>query len=234
MKISVVIPAFNEEKNIAKVIKTVKKYNNFDELIVVDNNSTDRTREIAISLGVKTISCKKQGKGYAMEVGLKEAIGDVIVFIDGDICNYRNGFINDLVEPIVKYKADFVKSSFEREGGRVTELVAKPLIELTFPKLSKYKQPLSGIIAGKKKLFKKILFEKDYGVDVGILIDMYLLKVRIKQVDIGSIKNDSQNWKDLIIMAKQVATAIIKRVNISAIQSLKTLKNVNYNKKRVQ
>lgn len=226
MKTSVIIPALNEEKCIAKVIKRIKESTLVDEIIVVDNNSTDKTNEIANSLGVKTIICSKKGKGYAMEAGLKIATGDIIVFADADIQNYQKGFIDDMITPILNKKADFVKSSFEREGGRVTELVAKPLLELLFPKLSKFDQPLSGIIAGKKKLFSKIKFEKDYGVDVGILIDVYKEKARIKQVNIGKIKNDSKNWKDLIGMAKQVSTAILKRADIGKKLNIKTVKRM--------
>jgi glycosyltransferase involved in cell wall biosynthesis len=215
MKISVILPALNEEKNIAKVLKNIKDNNNVDEIIVVDNNSTDNTGNIAREMGAKVILCKKRGKGYAMEAGLEVAQGDIVAFVDADICNYKKGFINLLTDPIVNKKADFVKSTFEREGGRVTELVAKPLIDITFPKLSKFDQPLSGIIAGKKRLLKKITFEKDYGVDIGILIDMYLNKAKIKQVNIGHITNDSQDWKSLIGMSKQVSGAILRRAYIS-------------------
>ncbi len=223
MKISVIIPALNEEKNLAKVINIVKTCDKVNEIVVVDNNSTDNTNKIARECGAKTVLCKKRGKGYAMELGLKESTGDVVVFIDGDICNYKKNFINDLVAPILNYKADFVKASFERTGGRVTELVAKPLLEIGFPKLTKYNQPLSGIIAGKRKIFNKITFEKDYGVDIGILIDIYLLKARIKQVDIGRIKNDSQDWKALIKMAKEVSQAIVKRIESQQLLMLESL-----------
>lgn len=226
MKISVVIPAFNEEKNIAKVIKIVQECKIANEIIVVDNNSTDNTSNISKEMDARTVFCKKQGKGYAMETGIKYATGDIIVFIDGDICNYKKGFINDLVEPLLTRKADFVKSSFERSGGRVTELVAKPLLEITFPKLKKFDQPLSGIIAGKKKLFEKIKLDKDYGVDVGILIDFYRLKVRMKQVNIGKIKNDSQDWKSLIKMSKEVSGAIIRRSTNNSIPELDKALNI--------
>lgn len=211
MKISIVIPAFNEEKHIAKVIQIVNECKIADEIIVVDNNSTDNTSSIASSLGAKVVFCKKQGKGYAMETGIKNVNGDIIVFLDGDIKNYKKGFINNLVEPIINRKADFVKATFERSGGRVTELVAKPLLELTYPRLSKFEQPLSGIIAVKTKLIKQIKLDKDYGVDIGILIDLYNLKAKIKQVSIGKITNDSQDWRSLIKMSKQVSSAIIKR-----------------------
>lgn len=210
-KISVIIPALNEEKYIGQVIKIVKNCKLIDEIIVVDNNSTDKTSEIARNLGVKTLLCENRGKGYAMEMGLENASGNIVVFADGDICNYQPDFLEKMIDPIINEQADFVKSSFERTGGRVTELVAKPLLELTFPALAKFEQPLSGIIAGKKEVFKHITFEKDYGVDIGILIDVYNQNFNITQVKIGSIKNDSQNWKNLIEMAKQVSKAILKR-----------------------
>jgi len=212
-KISVLIPALNEEKNIAKVISCIKNINIVDEIIVIDNNSTDKTGMIAKSLGVKTILCEKRGKGYGMEFGIKHASNDIIVFVDGDICNYSEDFINKLVEPILNRNCEFVKSNFTRDGGRVTELVAKPLLQLLFPELSKYEQPLSGIIAGRKDFFESLDLEKDYGIDVGILIDAHLLKVNMEQVNIGYIENDYQDWRDLVAMSKQVAKAILKRTN---------------------
>lgn len=212
-KVSVLIPALNEEKNISTVINCIKKINIVDEIIVIDNNSSDDTNKIAKSLGVKTILCKQRGKGYAMEHGIKHATHDIIVFVDADISNYSENFIDKLVEPILKRDCDLVKSNFTRDGGRVTELVAKPLLELLFPGLKKYEQPLSGIVAGKKDFFKSLNFEKDYGIDIGILIDAHLLNAKVEEVHIGDIKNDSQDWKDLKNMAKQVSKAILKRTN---------------------
>ena len=214
MKISVVIPAYNEEKFIEKVISAVKKCEKIDEIIVVDNNSSDNTNKIAKENGAITVFCKRQGKGYAIEKGIKVATGDIIAFVDGDICNYKKNFLCELLKPIVNNEADFVKASFERTGGRVTELVAKPLIELLFPKLSYLDQPLSGIMAGKTSLLRKITLNKDYGVDVGILIDVYKMNAKIQQVSIGKIKNDSQDWHSLTKMAKEVAAAIISRSKI--------------------
>jgi len=209
--VSVIIPALNEEKNIAKVISKIKDLSVISEIIIVDNNSTDKTKEIAESFGITPLLCEKRGKGYAMEYGLKHAKGEYILFMDADICNYNENFIEKMLEPIIKDNYDFVKSTFKREGGRVTELVAKPLLELTFPKLTRFHQPLSGIIAGKKSLFEQIEFEKDYGVDIGILIDFYKLNAKMTEVNIGKITNDSQSWKDLTHMARQVTKAILKR-----------------------
>lgn len=209
--VSVVIPARNEAKHIAKVINVVKKTKNVNEIIVINNNSSDNTKEIAEKNGAIVYDCKKVGKGNAMTLGKTVATGDIILFIDADIDNYSENFIDKMVEPIINENYDFVKSTFERSGGRVTNLVAKPLLELTFPKLNKYSQPLSGIIAGKKSFFDKLVFEKDYGVDIGILIDAHKLKSKIAEVNIGKIKNDSQDWKNLADMSKQVTKAILKR-----------------------
>lgn len=213
-KLTVIIPAFNEQKCIKKVVRLVKKNENVDEIIVVDNNSTDATAMLAEKEGAKVVFCKEQGKGYAMEKGLKEAKNEIVVFIDADINNYSKDVIGKLAEPIVNEEADFVKSMFERTGGRVTELVAKPLLEILFPEIYKFSQPLSGMIAGKKSLLSKIEFEKDYGVDIGILLDMIQINVTIKEIHIGKIKNHSQQWRNLEKMSREVMNAIIKRYRI--------------------
>lgn len=212
--VSVIIPAFNEQKCIRKVIRLVKKNENVNEIIVVDNNSTDATAMLAEKEGAKVVFCKDQGKGYAMEKGLQEAKNESIVFIDADINNYSKDVIEKLAEPIVNGEADFVKSLFERTGGRVTELVAKPLLDILFPEIHKFSQPLSGMIAGKKSLLSKIEFEKDYGVDIGILLDMIQMNVKIQEIHIGKIKNHSQQWKNLEKMSREVMNAIIKRYRI--------------------
>lgn len=209
--LSVIIPARNEEKHIKKVIKIVKKSLNVNEIIVVDNNSSDKTAMIAEKEGAKVVFCKEQGKGFAMEKGLKEAQNEIIVFIDADINNYSKDLIEKLSDPIVNEEAEFVKSAFERTGGRVTELVAKPLLDIMFPEIYKFSQPLSGMIAGKKSVLAKIEFEKDYGVDIGILLDMIQMNLKIKEVHIGTIRNESQQWKNLEKMSREVMNAIIKR-----------------------
>ena len=210
-KLTVVIPARNEEMHIANVIKNIQKCELVSEILVVNNNSKDNTRKLALEHGARVINCKKVGKGYAMEMGIKYASGDLILFADADIDNYNENFVNKMITPLLKNRCDFVNSTFKRKSGRVTNLVAKPLLELTFPELCKYNQPLSGIIAGKKEFFEQIIFEKDYGVDIGILIDLYNMGVRIREVNIGSIENDSQDWKNLIDMSRQVTAAILKR-----------------------
>lgn len=211
--ISVIIPAYNEEENIKTVINICKNNDNVDEIIVVNNLSTDKTEEIAKSEGARVVFCGQKGKGYAMEKGIKEAKNDCIVFLDGDIKDYRTDVIELLANPILEEKADFVKAGFEREHGRVTFLVAQPLLSIVFPNMKKYEQPLSGMIAGKKEFFEKFEFEKDYGVDIGILLDMISLKAKIEEVHIGKIENVSKDWRLLQAMCTEVMRAILKRSN---------------------
>lgn len=213
-KISVIIPAYNEEDNITTVIEKTKKNKNVQEIIVVNNLSTDRTEELARKAGAKVVNCNMQGKGYAMEEGMKIVQNDIIVFLDADIPGYSENIIYKLTQPIIENNIDFVKSTFDREGGRVTELVAKPLLKLLFPEFEKFTQPLSGMIAGKKQIFEKLQFEKDYGVDIGILIDVVNMKFSIEEVKIGSIQNKSKEWKSLEKMSREVMQTILKRKNI--------------------
>lgn len=211
--VSVIIPAFNEEENIATVIKKVKKCKYVKEIMVVNNLSTDRTEEISLREGAKVVQCNEQGKGYAMDVGIKKAQNDVIVFLDADIADYTENIVDKLIEPIINRNVDFVKATFDRDGGRVTELVAKPLLKLLFPELQVYSQPLSGMIAGKKVIFEKLQLEKDYGVDIGILLDVVKMNVIIEEVKIGKIKNVSKEWRALEKMSTEVMRAILKRSN---------------------
>lgn len=210
---SVIIPAHNEEKTILKVIKLVKANNIVDEIIVVNNLSTDNTAKIAKEAGCTVIECNQKGKGYAMEEGLKYAKNEIVIFLDADISNYDKKLVDKLAEPIFNGQAEFVKSMFERSGGRVTELVAKPMLDILFPNIYKFSQPLSGMIAGKKSILSKIEFEKDYGVDIGILIDMSQMGVKIEEVHIGKLKNVSQPWQALEKMSKEVMNAMLKRAN---------------------
>lgn len=210
-RVTVIIPAYNEEENIVNVINLSKNCKYVSEIIVVDNLSTDNTHQLALEQNVTVVNCNSQGKGFAMEAGLAHATNDIIVYLDADIANYGDDVILKLITPIVSENIDFVKSTFDRDGGRVTELVAKPLLKILYPDMHYYSQPLSGMIAGKKDLFKNIVFEKDYGVDIGILLDMVKQNCTIREVHIGYLKNDQKGWKSLENMSEQVMRAILKR-----------------------
>ena len=211
--ISVIIPALNEEKTIGNVVKFCLADPLVAEVIVVDDKSTDNTSQVAIKSGAKVILSDKRGKGISMKDGIMQAYNELVVFLDGDIDPYPEKTIRNLVNPILDGKADFVKGAFARNAGRVTELVAKPLLTILFPGLSYFSQPLSGMIAGKKSFFKKVDFFNDYGVDIGLLIDMYLMKARVTEVNIGYIENKSKPWEALGKMSKEVSRAIIRKAH---------------------
>lgn len=209
--ITVIIPTLNEEAHIASVIKFAKAEPNVSEVIVVDDKSMDQTVPIALQCGAKVITSTKLGKGASMKDGILYSTNEIIVFLDGDIDPYPPNTIKMLAGPIICGEADFVKSSFSRNAGRVTELVAKPILSIFYPELLKFNQPLSGMIAGKKSLFQKLDFREDYGVDIGILIDMHLMNARIMDVEIGYIENNSKPWQELGKMSKEVSQAIISK-----------------------
>ena len=211
--ISVIIPALNEGNTISNVVKVCLAEPLVSEVIVVDDKSDDDTVNKAFESGAKVIISDIRGKGFSMKDGIRKAYNDIIVFLDGDIDPYPENTIRKLVNPILDNKADFVKGAFARNAGRVTELVAKPLLNILFPGLNHFSQPLSGMIAGKKSLFNKIDFFNDYGVDIGILIDMYLMKARVAEVNIGYIENKSKPWEALGEMSKEVSRAIIRKAH---------------------
>jgi glucosyl-3-phosphoglycerate synthase len=214
--ITVIIPALNEEKTIRAVIQQAKRSELVTEIIVVDDFSVDNTVAEARKEGpgVRIISSTQVGKGDSMREGMMMASNEILVFLDADIPNYTADIVEKLTQPLIRDEADFVKSYFERQGGRVTEIMVKPMLEFFFPHLLRFKQPLSGMIAGKKSIFQKVEFDNDYGVDIGLLIDMHNVRARIKEVCIGEVEHDVQPLNVLGRMAKQMANAIFKRVNI--------------------
>ncbi len=209
--VTVIIPTLNEAKTIGNIVRFCLENPIVSEVIVVDDNSEDDTVSIALAAGAKIINSKIRGKGISMKEGVQMARNAILVFLDGDIDPYPNDTINLLATPLTDNEADFVKATFARNAGRVTELVAKPLLNIYFPGLSGFSQPLSGMIAGRKHFFQRIDFFNDYGVDIGILIDMYLMKARIKEVNIGYIENNSKPWESLGKMSKEVSRAIIAK-----------------------
>lgn len=213
--ISVIIPALNEANTIASVVKFCLGHPLVNEVIVVDDKSTDETVLLAQQAGATVIISQTRGKGISMKEGIDASTNDIIVFLDADIDPYPENTISDLTESILLDEADFVKGSFARNAGRVTELVAKPLLNIFFPGVSNFKQPLSGMIAGKKNFFSRIEFFNDYGVDIGILLDMYLMQARIKEVNIGYIENKSKPWEALGKMSSEVSKAIIAKARMS-------------------
>ena len=209
--VSIVIPAYNEEATVAKVVSVALKLSYVTEVIVVDDGSTDRTVEEAESAGATVIShIMNEGKGSAIKTGFKNSHGNIVAFIDADISNFTSEKIDKIIRPILEDQTDITKTKFARESGRVTELTAKPLLGFFFPELN-YEQPLSGQFAGKRSALNKIRFEKDYGVDVGIVLDADVHGIKILEVDIGDISHDMSPLADLNKMANEVVRTIIDR-----------------------
>lgn len=212
-KVSVIIPAYNEEDTVAKVVEVVRNVSFVDEIIVVNDGSSDKTKEEAIKAGAIVINHEtNKGKGEALYTGYKQAECDVIAFIDADIYNLTSKKVESMIMPILLGDAEITKTKFSRVSGRVTELTAKPLLNFFFPEIS-FEQPLSGQFAARKSTLRKINFEKDYGVDVGIVIDADVLGISIMEIDIGEIEHDMSPLSDLNLMANEVVRTIISRAN---------------------
>ena len=224
--VSVVIPAYNEEATVAQVVSVARTLDYVDEVIVVDDGSSDRTVEEAEGAGATVIShITNEGKGSAIKTGFKNSHGDIVAFIDADISNFTSSKIDKIIRPILEDKTDITKTKFARESGRVTELTAKPLLSFFFPELN-YEQPLSGQFAGKRSALNKIKFEKDYGVDVGIVLDADVHGISILEVDIGDISHDMSPLADLNKMANEVVRTIIDRaVDYGRVTMMDTLGN---------
>jgi len=212
-KVSVIVPAYNEEDTVAKVVQVVRNVSFVDEIIVVNDGSSDKTEEEAIKAGAIVINHEtNKGKGEALYTGYKQAECDVIAFIDADIYNLTSKKVESMIMPILLGDAEITKTKFSRVSGRVTELTAKPLLNFFFPEIS-FEQPLSGQFAARKSTLRKINFEKDYGVDVGIVIDADVLGISIMEIDIGEIEHDMSPLSDLNLMANEVVRTIISRAN---------------------
>jgi glucosyl-3-phosphoglycerate synthase len=239
LTISVGLPALNEEKTIGLVIKRVKsalmdRYPLIDQLLVIDSASTDRTVEIAEELGVPVQLHRDilpevgthVGKGEALWKSLHALDGDIVAWIDTDIRNIQPRFVYGLLGPLLREeRIHYVKGFYQRPikegdrllaegGGRVTELLARPLINLFFPELSGIIQPLSGEYAGRRSLLERMPFFTGYAVETGLLIDILEADglTAMGQVDLERRIHRNQPLLNLSQMSFVILQAAIRKL----------------------
>lgn len=237
--ISLALPALNEEETVGHVIRTVKRALMdqaplLDEIVLIDSDSTDRTREIAEKLGVPVYVHQqllpelgaRRGKGEALWKSLLVTRGDIIAWIDTDIVNIHPRFVYGVLGPLLlNPRIQFTKGFYRRPlrvgekvqaggGGRVTELTARPLLNLFYPELSGLVQPLSGEYAGRRSALERLPFFSGYGVEIGLLIDV--LETfgisAIAQVDLLERVHHNQPLEALGKMSFAIIQAVMRKL----------------------
>ncbi|HEX7597756.1 MAG TPA: glucosyl-3-phosphoglycerate synthase, partial [Polyangia bacterium] len=197
LSISLALPALNEEETVGEVIRTIKQallqaVPLLDEIVLIDSNSSDRTRQIAADQDVPVFIHQellpqygaRRGKGEALWKSLLVTHGDLVLWIDTDIVNIQPHFVYGLIGPLLlRPEVQLVKGFYQRPlkvedkpqaggGGRVTELTARPLLNLFYPELSGLIQPLAGEYGGRRTALERLPFSSGYGVEIGLLIDV--------------------------------------------------------------
>jgi glucosyl-3-phosphoglycerate synthase len=237
--VSLVLPTLDEEETIGPIVRRairemMGRVPLLDEILVVDSASTDRTREIAEAEGARVVQHPDilsrygsfRGKGEALWKSVHETSGDIIVWADTDVRNWHPRMVYGTLGPLLhEPRLQYVKGYYQRPiveggilkeggGGRVTELVARPLINLFYPELSGMIQPLSGEYAGRRALLEAIPFFTGYAVEIGHLIDA-AERVGIEglgQVDLERRVHRNQELEGLSRMSFVILQAVMKRL----------------------
>lgn len=189
--VSVCLPARNEAATVGDIVSTLRTDllapGVVDEVVVVDDHSSDDTAALAAAAGARVADASTvlprfgggHGKGEVLWKSLHVTDGDVVVWCDSDISEFGSRFVTGLVGPLLcEPEVDLAKGHYRRPeqagegGGRVTELVARPLLSLFFPELAALHQPLSGEYGGRREVLEQLRFVQGYGVDIGLLIDL--------------------------------------------------------------
>ncbi len=238
LKISLCLPTLNESQTIEYILRTTKKelYQEglLDEVIVIDSGSTDSTLDIAKSIGFKIIRHKdilkkygtNQGKGEALWKSLHVLNGDIIAWCDSDIKNFHSKIIYGILGPLIMYDEILLVKAFYRrplkidgsymksEGGRVTEILVRPILNLFYPELSRILQPLAGEYAARREILEQIPFFTGYGVETGMLIDVYekFGLDKIGQVDVIRRIHKNQPLSALSKMAFGILQAVLEKL----------------------
>lgn len=222
LTVSVCIPARNEAATVGDVVSPIARGRLADEVIVVDDASSDGTGVLAEAAGASVVRRDSPpGKGSAMAEAARWATGDVLVFLDADVRTSAAAYVPKLVQPLLDDpRVVMVKGTYRRPldqrgegGGRVTELLARPMIERLFPELAFLRQPLAGEVAIRREAFDALVLEPGYGVEVGMLIDVARLfgAGAIAEVDLGVRMHRNRPLPELGHQAREVLDAFLAR-----------------------
>jgi glucosyl-3-phosphoglycerate synthase len=236
--VSVVLPALNEEETVASVVETITPLLGglVDELIVLDSGSTDDTEIRALAAGARVISREaalpevptQPGKGEVLWRSLAATTGDLIAFVDSDLLDPDPMFVPKLLGPLLTTDGVHLVKGFYRRplkvsgsedasgGGRVTELVARPLLAALRPELTCLYQPLGGEYAGTRELLTAVPFAPGYGVEIGLLVDTYdrLGLDGLAQVNLGVRTHRNRPLTELASMSRQVIATLLSRCGV--------------------
>jgi glucosyl-3-phosphoglycerate synthase len=239
--VSLVVPARNEAATVGDVVTRVREalvdtVALLDEIVVIDSDSTDATYDVATDAGAVVHRAAEvrpdlgtvPGKGEAMWKSMFVTRGEVIVFMDADLLDWDTHFVPGLLGPLLtRPEVQLVKGYYERpmlagetvlpfEGGRVTELVARPLIRLLFPELGGVLQPLAGEWAIRRSLLETLSVPTGYAVELAALVDTVRVHGldALAQVDLGTRAHRHQSLGDLSGMATQILAAALARAGV--------------------
>lgn len=236
--ITVAIPTLNESATIENICHTIRRdlmqrFHIVDRLLILDGGSRDETVARANAAGAEVIDVRSLVPGVAIAGGKGESLWrslscidtDIVVWVDGDIRNFSPRFVTDLITPLLtRPDIDFVKGTYRRpleidnvvlpgEGGRVTELLARPLLHILFPELDVFDQPLAGEYAGRVEVLREIPFFTGYSVEAAMLIDLlHTIGIeRMAQADLGVRVHRNRPLSELGVMATAISRTILQR-----------------------
>ena len=232
--ISVCLPAYNEEGTVGNIVGSIRRalveqVRLVNEIVVMDDGSEDNTAAFARDEGATVHRVDRvlpevglgSGKGNALWRSLAVTQGDLVVWIDADIYNFRPHFVTRLVEPLLERPETHLVKAFYRRplhgaptgGGRVTELMARPLIAALFPHLAGIVQPLGGEYAGRRTLLESVPFVEGWGVEIGLLIDVAATAGidAIAQCDLGTREHRNRTLEQLSQQAMAVLVTCLRR-----------------------
>ena len=229
-RVSVCIPAHNEEPTVGRVVAAATRLREagiVDDVVVVDDNSTDGTAGAAARAGARVVRRdRRPGKGAALRRAVTACDADIFVFLDADVANITPHFVVGLVGPLLTLPdVMLVKGAYRRslhgrpgEGGRVTELVARPLLDRWFPELADVAQPLAGETALRRAVTDAIPFDSGYAVEIGLLLDVAARfgAEAIAEVDLGERVHRNRPLDELRFQAGAVLDAVLRRVDATA------------------